>query len=228
MLTVSWVYMTVFLEGFKVSFLYSVWSEGWTHLFHSWSVVLLDCILGFQGKSRLIQEPHVHLFWNELENQMSDIKCLLTYDSFGYYKETWCHAWNVLSLWSDFMLLPLNWPCSWQMHRLPCINCFWVNSFFLMVMKMFHSWDERFSQRKCFHCGVCTLIWWRSGTNVNLCLLCTEQASFTVYQGHRQPLFRVVHYLDLCASVSAHVMTVVSAMTSLLSDVLPGVKTENQ
>lgn len=30
------------------------------------------------------------------------------------------------------------------------------------------------------------------------------------------------------ASVSAYVMTVVSAVTSLTSDVLPGVKTENQ
>lgn len=35
------------------------------------------------------------------------------------------------------------------------------------------------------------LIWWRSGTNVNMCLLCTSQASFTVYQGQQQqPTFQ--------------------------------------
>lgn len=76
---------------------------------------------------------------------------------------------------------------------------------------------------------------------MNLCLLCTGQASFTVYQGHQQQqqlLFRsskvtrvmnfTVYLASVCASVSACVITVVSAVTSLMSDVLPGVKTENQ
>ena len=88
------------------------------------------------------------------------------------------------------------------------------------------------------------ILWWRNGTDVNLCLLCTGQASFTVYQGHQQQssfdpskVTRVMCKLSLtfalyllCVRLSRStcVMTVASAVTSLLSDVLPGVKTENQ
>ena len=149
-------------------------------------------------------------------------------------------------LWWMFMLFPLNWPYRLQMHNFPCINCVWVNLLsdsFGVFLNGHDSWDEGFSQRTCLYD---VLILWCGGEVESMWICASRQASLTVYQGRRrqQPSFeslkvtRVVCkwpltltlYLALCVclSLSARVMTVASAVTSPLSDALPGVKTENQ
>jgi len=77
---------------------------------------------------------------------------------------------------NSLMSIPLNWPYCLQMHNSPCIKCFeWICRSFVSHEKC---WNECFHQRKWNHCEPCLL---RAG-----------QASFTVYQGHQQPLVQII------------------------------------
>lgn len=132
--------------------------------------------------------------------------------------------------------------CLWLCFQLACP----LNSSFLMVMKnVWNSWNEGFDQRKGFQCGytMCLsrdvvekwnqcesvpLVHW---TGINHCLPRTTTTTTTfiqVIKGDKCDELNCLPGVCVCVSVSACVMTVASAVTSLMSDVLPGVKTENQ
>lgn len=159
---------------------------------------------------------------------------MVTYVHVYWYLTRKCKTWPI-SVTSLFLLI---WPYLVQMHNMPCINCFdWsflLNSlFFNSLKKKFNSWDEVFHLTKCFSMVIMQCFVFCFGGEMKPVWICDlsldmHSSLFTMdinnHCSSHWPLTFTL-YLALCVCPSHDCG---NAMTSPLSDALPGMKTENQ
>lgn len=151
-------------------------------------------------------------------------------------------------LWWEIMLFPLNCSYCLQMHTFTLYQLFWVDlSFELILFSGHDSRDEGFLREKVFSVWLHNVFVLRFSGEVEsmwICAACAldrHHSLFTKDINKRRSSSRwwrrwcindlwpsPFTWLCVCLTLSARVMTVASAVTSLLSDALIGVKYENK
>lgn len=154
---------------------------------------------------------------------------------------------DAMFLSSEFVLFPVYWPYYLQMHNLPCINCFepafW--KLFNGHEKMFNSRDERGisvwlcnvfvvwfgeNMRPVWVCASCAPPYLHQ-TGISHCLPRTSTTFKSLQATRVMHMTFNLHPLPCCVCVSVRLpMSWLwwALWPQLLSDVLPGLKTENQ
>lgn len=207
-----------------LSFLYSVWSERWKHGCFS----LVISWIWYQSLLTLL--PIWSVFGWEWKIQMSAALHLII--MFGFYEETWFHVLEKKEKKSPSLhyklMFSLNWPFCQQMHNLPVWTVLSESPsefsrllfFFNGHVKTFNSRDEGFQPEEV---SVHSVIHRSPRTAPTTAALVRGiEVDGGVMYKRPSPGSECV-----CLSLPVSWLSA-SAVTSLLSDAPPSVKTENQ